>query len=92
MAKVILAGHIEVPDADLLKVCSELPRHIELTREEKGCLVFSVEQDSEQKNRFNVYEEFDSEDAFAQHQERVKNARWGSVTRNVERHYQIKKI
>jgi quinol monooxygenase YgiN len=38
MPKVILQGYIEVSDADLDLVQSELPHHIDLTRHEAGCL------------------------------------------------------
>jgi len=45
MSKVILEGHIIVPDADLNAVKEELDNHIKLTREEDGCLIFNVTQD-----------------------------------------------
>lgn len=89
MSKIILQGHIIVPGADLASVQLELPTHIELTRQEAGCLVFQVTQDSENKNVFNVYEEFIDRDAFEAHQERVKESCWGQVAANVERHYQV---
>ncbi len=38
MSKLILEGHIVVSDTDLAKVMAELPAHIELTRNEEGCL------------------------------------------------------
>ena len=59
MAKVILKGHIIVPDSDISAVKMELINHIELTRQEIGCFVFKVSQNTENLNRFNVYEEFD---------------------------------
>lgn len=77
MPKVTLEGFIEVPDADLDLVQSELPFHIDLTRKEPGCLIFSVERDHRSSNRFNVYEVFVSEEAFEHHQARVKGSRWG---------------
>lgn len=90
MSKVILKGYILVPETDLLAVKKELPNHIDLTRNEVGCLVFEVSQDQENVNRFNVYEEFSSKDAFASHQERVRNSKWGEITVNVERRYEVK--
>ena len=89
MAKVILTGHIIVPDADIAAVKMELINHIELTRQESGCLVFKVSQDSENLNRFNVYEEFSDRNSFANHQDRVRQSTWGAITINVERHYEI---
>lgn len=90
MVKVILEGYIDVLESDLDSINLELVTHIELTRAEEGCLVFQVEQDKENNNRFNVYEEFVSKEAFEKHQERVKKSRWGSVTKNVQRNYNIK--
>lgn len=92
MPKIILEGYIDVPEADLDVVKSELPEHIELTRKEEGCLVFNVEADPKAANRFNVYEEFVSQEAFEAHQERVRESRWGRVTRNTRRSYTTKSV
>ena len=89
MAKVILTGHIIVPDSDITAVKAELINHKALTRQESGCIVFKVSQDTENLNRFDVYEEFTDRDSFAKHQVRVRESKWGAVTVNVERHYEI---
>ncbi|MEP4485543.1 MAG: antibiotic biosynthesis monooxygenase [Halioglobus sp.] len=89
MTSVALEGYIVVPDADLVEVTRALEEHIRLTRQEKGCTSFSVVKDPESNNRFNVYEEFCSRDAFELHQQRVASSKWGRITVNVERHYRI---
>ncbi len=89
MSKVILKGFIIIPDRDLEMVKQELPVHSELTRREPGCLVFEVTPNESSPNRFEVYEEFSSKAAFDSHQVRVKSSRWGQVTSNAERHYEI---
>ena len=89
MPKVILKGYILVPDKDLPAVREELPNHIRLTSQEEGCLVFEVLPDEQNASRFNVYEEFCDSHSFEEHQERVRSSRWGEVTSNVERRYQI---
>ena len=89
MSKVILQGHIIVPDADLIAVQRELAEHIKLTKEEEGCLVFEVSQDDRNKNKFTVYEEFSSKGAFSVHQDRVAQSKWGMVSADVERHYTV---
>lgn len=86
---VILSGYIQVPDSDLDAVLSELPNHIELTRQEKGCISFSVVPDASNPNRFDVYEEFADDQSLEDHQARVKGSVWGSVTTNAARHYEI---
>ncbi|MTI13858.1 putative quinol monooxygenase [Sansalvadorimonas verongulae] len=90
MSKVILEGHIIVPEADLALVMRELPVHIRNTREEDGCLVFRVSQDENLTNKFHVYEEFRDKVAFTLHQERVQSSRWGEVAANVQRYYRIR--
>jgi len=89
LSKVILRGHIIVPDTDLAIVKSELPIHEKLTKQESGCLIFKVLQDQNDPSKFNVYEEFIDKNAFDSHQLRVKHSNWGNVTKNVKRFYQI---
>ena len=89
MSKVVLSGHILVPDADLGEILAELPRHIRLTRQEAGCIVFDVIRNSDNPARFDVYEEFSSDDAFRLHQRRVSGSHWGRISSNLERHYTI---
>ncbi|MDO6569287.1 antibiotic biosynthesis monooxygenase [Alteromonas sp. 1_MG-2023] len=89
MAKVILQGFIVVPDSDLEVIKRELVTHKSLTLKEAGCLTFTVTPDENNHNKFIVYEEFINQTAFDIHQARVKSSKWGDVTKNVERHYQI---
>ncbi|GAL13920.1 arginase [Vibrio astriarenae] len=92
MTKVILQGSIEIPAACYEQVLMELPEHIRLTRQETGCLVFRVEPCSENRFRYSVYEEFSSPEAFATHQERVRQSTWGEVTKHVKRDYQVTEV
>ena len=89
MLKIKLAGYILVPSDDLELVKAELINHITLTRQEEGCIVFEVSQDIENLNKFFVYEEFTSQRTFELHQARVKNSKWGDLSKNAERHYEI---
>lgn len=92
MPKVILTGRIIVPDSDLDGVIDALPTHIDLSRQEKGCLKFEVTQSAEDKNIFDVYEEFVDEATFQCHQERVRDSDWGRISANAERDYEIRGI
>ena len=89
MPGLILRGHICIPEEDLPAIVGELPNHIELTRREAGCLVFEVTRDTRIQNLYHVYEEFVDRTAFEAHQERVKNSRWGQLTAEAERHYEV---
>ena len=89
MPGLTLRGHIIVSDSDLPRVLKALPKHVALTRAEQGCLIFNVSQDSENANKFYVYEEFVDRAAFAAHQRRSQGTRWATVTTEVERHCEI---
>ncbi len=89
MSKVTLSGHIEVPAVELSKITVALEKHMALTREEPGCIVFEVVQDSEEPTMFTVYEEFVDQAAFDSHQNRVLASSWSEATKNVVRHYKI---
>ena len=89
MSKVILKGFIVVSETDLCAVQEELKNHKKLTLEEPGCMVFEVTQNESNPLRFDVYEEFKDKASFDMHQARAGASRWGEVTVNVERHYEI---
>ncbi|WP_407705150.1 putative quinol monooxygenase [Aeromonas veronii] len=86
---MILKGFIVVPQAELTAVINELDNHIRLTRLEDGCLIFEVTQNEENQYRFDVYEEFKDQTTFDRHQLRVKSSKWGKVSVNVERYYEV---
>ncbi|MEZ8826978.1 putative quinol monooxygenase [Vibrio amylolyticus] len=89
MGKVVLQGYIVIPKSELTSVKQALITHIDLTRAEKGCLVFHVTPHEEDLYRYDVYEEFVDRLAFESHQNRVRTSEWGRVTENVERYYTL---
>lgn len=89
MRKVVLSGHILVSDADLSAVRAGLSAHCQLTLTEPGCLVFKVDEDPNQAGKFDVYEEFDSQESFQRHQHRVAKSDWGRISKNAERFYSV---
>jgi quinol monooxygenase YgiN len=89
MAKVTLKGYILVPEKDLQEVRRELINHRRLTLDEPGCMSFIVTENAENPLRFDVFEEFFDRQAFDFHQARVRASRWGQVTVDVTRHYEI---
>ena len=88
---VILEGFIDISPEDVDLVVQELPLHKELTKREKGCIKFEINADNVVSNRFVVYEVFDSDKSFAFHQARANSSRWGEVTKNAVRNYNIKR-
>lgn len=65
-----------------------LPRHIELTRAEAGCLRFDVEP-TDDPLVWTVPEEFASRPAFDAHPERVQASEWGRATAGITHDYMI---
>ncbi|MEO0768879.1 MAG: antibiotic biosynthesis monooxygenase [Cyanobacteria bacterium J06649_4] len=89
---IVLEGYMVVADSDLPHVLEALPKHIRLTKEEPGCLVFSVLQRPSEPNVFDVFEAFTNRETFDAHQKRVKQSAWSKVAANVERHYKVKGV
>ena len=87
--KVVLSGFITVPSGEVEGVLEHLPEHIALTLAEPGCLVFEVRQRAGTPTIFDVYEEFQTAEAFAAHQARVQASHWGAVTKGVGRSYTV---
>ncbi|MDO5668594.1 MAG: antibiotic biosynthesis monooxygenase [Corynebacterium sp.] len=65
-----------------------LPRHVELTRAEPGCLDFEVWPVPGQPV-WTVHERFADGAAFGAHQRRVAESEWGQATRGIERRYTV---
>lgn len=67
-----------------------LPRHIELTRAEPGCLHFEV-LPTPGGRVWTVEECFGDGAAFGAHQRRVEHSEWGQVTAGIEWSYTVEK-
>ncbi len=89
---VTLKGYIIVPVEEISAIKKALSTHIELTRQEPGCLAFEVTQDRSNPAKFHVHEVFIDQKAFQSHQSRIKTSDWGALTTHVQRHYQITEI
>ncbi len=90
MPHVTLSGQLVCADdreADI--VSRHLPRHVELTRAEPGCLSFQVRPTGDPRV-WQVDECFADAAAFAAHQERVASSRWGRATAGIERRYAVR--
>lgn len=65
-----------------------LPRHIELTQAEPGCISFEVKQ-TDDPLVWDVEECFHDADSFRLHQTRVKASEWGRATAGIKRNYSV---
>ncbi|WP_440713730.1 putative quinol monooxygenase [Gordonia sp. FQ] len=85
----MLTGRLICTDAEQRDiVLRHLPRHVELTRAEPGCLLFDVEQTADPLV-WQVREEFADSGAFEAHQRRVASSAWGRATLGIRRDYTV---
>lgn len=75
-------------DEESAVVTKFLPRHIELTRAEPGCISFEVKQ-TDDPLVWDVEECFQDADSFRLHQRRVKASEWGRATAGIKRNYSV---
>jgi len=69
-------------------VIRHLPRHVELTRSEPGCVRFEVER-TDDPLVWSVSERFVDRAAFDAHQARVRESEWGREAAAIARDYVI---
>lgn len=89
MSMIELNGTLICKDlSDVSIVERFLPKHVELSRDEPGCLRFEVTQ-SDDLLVWNVSELFTDQASFDSHQARVKASEWGQATAHIQRDYTI---
>ena len=75
-------------DGEAAIVAEFLPRHLELTRAEPGCISFEVSPSGDPLV-WDVAECFQNADSFELHQARVKTSEWGRATAGIKRSYAV---
>lgn len=89
MSPVGLKGLLVCANSDeAAVVLHHLPRHIELTNAEAGCLRFDVESTNDPLV-WDVSERFVNQEAFDAHQARVRASEWGRATSGIARDYVV---
>ncbi|MFC6146292.1 putative quinol monooxygenase [Corynebacterium nasicanis] len=86
-----LSGELICASAEEAQIVERhLPRHIELSRAEPGCLHFEV-LPTPGGRVWTVRERFADGAAFGAHQRRAADSEWGRVTVGMERRYAVEK-
>ncbi|MHA7306013.1 putative quinol monooxygenase [Arthrobacter sp. TMN-49] len=89
MNNIIVTGQLICQGDDETAVVSEfLPRHIQLTRAEPGCISFDVNPTGDPQV-WEVSECFQDAQSFERHQARVKASAWGRATASIKRSYSV---
>lgn len=92
MSRIQLTGTlICANDEQAAIVATHLPRHVELTRAEAGCIRFDVTPTADPLV-WDVAELFATAEAFRAHQERVAASEWGAATAGIDRKYSIHEL
>lgn len=87
--EILLSGYLICVNADEADCVEQLlPRHIDLTRAESGCLPFVVDRTDDPLG-WRVDERFVDDAAFTFHQQRVLDSEWGRATAGIERRYSV---
>lgn len=87
--QVTLEGQLRCTSTEQREaVLRHLPRHVELTRAEPGCLAFAVTPTADPLV-WQVAERFADRAAFDAHQARVSASAWGRATAGVPRDYTV---
>ena len=68
-----------------------LPEHIQLTKNEPGCVRFDVQETSDPLI-WTVEELFVDQKSFDAHQERTKQSQWAAETAAIVRQYEIQEV
>lgn len=86
---IFLTGQLICHDVDEIAIVVEfLPKHIELTRAELGCVFFEVNQ-TDDPMVWDVAECFRDAASFELHQSRVQSSDWGRATTGMKRQYSV---
>ncbi len=88
--KIYLDGYLDIPAERQEVVLSALPKHVELTLAEPGCLKFEVVESTEIAGRLLVSEIFVDQAAFEAHQTRNRASDWFRITAGIERHFEVR--
>lgn len=89
MSTVALMGRLSCANGrEAATVARHLPRHVELSRAETGCLHFDVEPTTDPLV-WTVSESFVDQAAFDAHQARARTSEWGMATAGIRRDYTI---
>lgn len=75
-------------DGETAIVAEFLPRHLELTRAEPGCISFEVSPTGDPLV-WDVAECFQNADSFELHQARVRASEWGRARAGIKRRYSV---
>ncbi|MCJ8324798.1 MAG: antibiotic biosynthesis monooxygenase [Rhizobiales bacterium] len=88
--RIHLDGYIDVPADRMATVEAALVIHIDLTREEVGCVSFEVIPCKTVEGRFLVSEIFTNQATFDDHQTRAKASAWFAASDGLAREYTIR--
>lgn len=92
MSVIELTGQLLCASRDEVELVKKyLPRHIEFSRAEPGCIHFDVVQ-TEDPFVWTVAEQFENQLAFDRHQKLVKDSEWGRATAGIKRDYVVSRV
>lgn len=88
--RVYIKGYIDFPADAFSSLKDAWETHVALSREEAGNILFDYEYDAEVVGRVHISEIYESKDAFEAHRARALQAGWVELSRDAQRHLDIK--
>lgn len=82
---IVVTGTILCPRKDLDMTVASVREHVRLTRQEPGCILFSIQQSADDPCIFVVSERFVDCAAFRAHTARTRASAWWAKTRHMAR-------
>lgn len=67
MAKIVISAQIDVPAEKRAEALTSSKPHIDAALAQDGCIMYDWSADSNNPTRINVFEEWESEEALANH-------------------------
>ncbi|WP_322972785.1 putative quinol monooxygenase [Arthrobacter polaris] len=86
--KCVAAAPLCQSDGEIAIIAEFLPRRIELTRADPGCISFEVKPTGDPRV-WDVCECFQDAGSFELHQGRVASSEWGRATAGITRSYSV---
>lgn len=84
-----IRGYIDFPSDQFAKLKSDWETHVDLSRQEEGCISFEYTYDAQRTGRVHISEIYTDEAAFEAHKARAMQAGWVELSKDAERHFEM---
>ncbi|MDV7141663.1 antibiotic biosynthesis monooxygenase [Tropicimonas sp. TH_r6] len=87
---MIVTGYLDAPEERADEIATAFEDHARLSRQEPGCELFEVNQDSAIVGRFHINERYTDADALEAHKDRMASSDWARVSAGLTRNIDVR--